>query len=377
MRIDRRVLALLLMALAAVVGLAPAVALAEVPFGSLAALQRRIVTGTITESVPEGRFVVARYDDYGRLSYQVAALKGQRSLDPLIVIIGGSAVRECITDDDELRRVVAKRSDVRIRVVTLACAMQRLPSTLAIIDNLPRGSGIVVLGVRHTNFVGTFADADAQLNGIPILLTSKALHDFMAGEYACDPPDSMTVGLQKYLDWYARSRGVPAFQGGETTYMRHRYDARGHLSLTTKQAMVPRFVQNFGTAPNGAFFTYFNFNAGLLRECVRLAHKKGYQVLLMEDPLDTAAVGTAYDTYEQMYLPACQEIARQNDAHYVDINQQAGLLDTDFYDLSHLLASGRAKWTPKLTDSLVQILHDHPAAGWRHLSWKDLPGHRR
>ena len=65
--------------------------------------------------------------------------------------------------------------------------MQRLPSTLAILDNLPRGSGVVVIGINHATFVSSQADAESQLSGTPLLLASPALRDVTAATYGQAP----------------------------------------------------------------------------------------------------------------------------------------------------------------------------------------------
>jgi hypothetical protein len=327
----------------------------------MGALRRQVTSGQFTADTKAGSFITARYDDYGWVSWQVAALKYRPPDVPLVVIIGGSAVRECLTEDDELAADIAKRSGTQVRVVTAATMMQRLPSTLAIIDNLPPGRGVVVIGVHHPTFVATQADAEAQLAGTPLLLASPALHEVTRAEFGDAPAANILPGLIHHAGAYEHNRGIPAFTGRDQTYQRHRYDARGALPLTTKQSMVPRFSQGIG-APGGPFYTSFDFNVALLQRCVALARAKGYEVLLMQDPLNTAACGTAYAPYEAKYQPEVQRIVRSQKAHYVDLNKSVALVDGDFFDLFHLLSSGREKWTAALGGSLAGIVRTIPSA---------------
>ena len=325
----------------------------------MGALRRQVTSGEFTADVQPGGFITVRYDDYGWVSWQIAALKYKPPTIPLVLIVGGSAVRECLTEDDELAADIAQRCGTQVKVVTAATMMQRLPSTLAIIDNLPPGSGVVVIGVHHPTFVATQADAEAQLTGTPLLLTSGALREVTVAEFGDAPTVNILSGLQHYVDAYERKRGSAPFTGREFTYLRHRYDSRGALPLTTKQTMAPRFSQGSG-APGGPFDTYLDFNVALLQRCVAVARAKGYEVLLMQDPLDTTAAGATFAPYVARYQPEVQGIARTQKAHYADLNKSAGLVDGDFFDLFHLLGSGRDKWTAKLGESLAEIVHDLP-----------------
>jgi hypothetical protein len=321
-----------------------------------------MVTGTIVDKVDMGRFIVVRYDDFGVVSYRVAALKKHPPTTPLVVILGGSAARECATTDGAMRSAIVRRWGGRVKVVSLASSVQRLASALAIIDNLPdQIGGVVVIAVHELTFAGTAADARGQLTGVTIMATSRALHDFIGNRFGYNPPNNMFEGLRRHLAWYLRVRGVPAFKARRgVAYQRHRYDVRGALPMAAKQAEVLQFRSTVGASPNGPFFTYFGLNKALLTRCVSLAKAKGYQVLLMEDPQDRNAIGHAYDVYKQRYLPVCRQLVARRGAHYLDINAAASLRDTDFYDVSHLLSSGRGKWTPRLIAAIVNILRDHP-----------------
>ena len=358
MEVKSGILACLLAAVIAAQLTTAVTARAGTVYESAGELRRDLVTGNIARSVTAGEFIVARYDDFGWASYQIAALRKASAKTPLVVVVGGSAVRECVIDDEELAAAIKERDGPKARVFTFASAMQRLPSTLAIIDNLPEAThgGVVVIGVHHLSFVATEADARGQLTGTPLVMSSPALRDVVAERFGGKPSTNMLPGLQRFLDWYQSKRGVPAFQGAEQTYKRHRYDERGALATSTKQALVPRFTQTLGASPNGAFFTYFDFNVALLERCVSEAREKGYRVLLMQDPIDGVVVGTSYDAYEKEYRPVVQRIVRQQDARYVDLNPRAALADADFYDLFHLLPSGRAKWTPMLAAAVAPIL---------------------
>ena len=212
--------------------------------------------------------------------------------------------------------------------------------------------------MHHPTFGATQADAEAQLAGKPLLLASPALREVTVDTYGDAPAVNILAGLQHHVHTYESRRGIAAFTGRDQTYRRHRYDDRGALPLATKQSLAPRFSQGIG-APGGPFFTAFDFNVALLRRCVTEARARGYEVLLMQDPLDTTAAGDTFATYQAKYQPQVERIVDSTQAHYVDLNKTAVLVDGDFFDLFHLLGSGRDKWTAKLGASLAEIVGDH------------------
>ena len=331
-----------------------------VPFGSYAALQKKMQSGAIVETVPQGRFIVARYDDWGLVSYRVAEVKRDPSRRPRVFVLGDSSARECFTTDAAMQAALVRRWGGRIKVLTLASSIQRLSGTLAAIDNLPSGrGGVVVIGIHEYTFAGSLADTYAQLRGNPLMMRSRALQALVRARYGGRPLNTMIPGLRRHLAWYAQSRRVPAFRGNPRPYHRHRYDFRVPVTLAANQALVSDFIATTG-APSGTFFQAFALNRALLRRCVSLARAKGYQVLLMEDPEEGAVIGHRWDVYKQRLRSVCRGCVSAYGAHYVDLNKRTSLVPGDFYDAVHLRRPGREKWTGPLTTAILAILRDHP-----------------
>lgn len=344
-----------------------AVTLAVIPFGSLSALHDRVVSGRIVDTVSQGRFLATPRDDGGRISYQIAFIKRHPPSGPTVYLLGGSAVRECIPTCDRLTTAIERRCGVRARVRVMGACEQRLAGTLAIIDDLPPGDGdVVVIGVHHLSFVCGPAEARAQLTGItlsqplsPQLTPSQALHDWVAARQSDDPPETIRAGLLLHLARYRDKRGVPAFRGASIAYRQHQYGQGSVLPAGAKRLSMRRWLRNRG-GPDGPFYRDFDYSAALLAECVRLARAKGYEVLLMDCPQDAGVVRHAFDKYKAEYRPVCTQLVDTQGAHYANLNRTAHLVSGDFFDLYHLVPSGRVKWMPKLADTLAQIFTDHP-----------------
>jgi len=335
-------------------------ALAAVPFGSLGALESRIVTGSIVDRVSQGRFLCGHRDDTGYVSYRVAALRSHAPTGPMVYLVGGSAVRECTVSPSGLGRAIEKRCGVRARVLVLASSEQRLSASLAVVDNLPAAAGgIVVIGLHHSAFASGVGNATEQLHGQQLMIRSPLLRDFLERRTGTDQSAGIIPGIKLHLARYERKRGVPAFRAPWLPYVLHRYTQSDYWTDAFKRTRAPLWLIGRGR-PGGPFFTNFGLNAALLEETVKAARAKGFEVLLMEDSQNASMIGDAFDPYKKMYREVCLRLVAEQGAHYTNINSSAGLVNRDFYDLIHLLPSGRAKWQPRLANSLAQILTDHP-----------------
>jgi hypothetical protein len=345
---------------------APAVAalaaLAAVPFGSLGALQSRIVSGSIVNRVSQGRFLCNHKDDAGYVSYRVAALQRRPPSRPFVYLVGGSAVRECTVSPAGLSAAIEKRCGLHVGVFVLASSEQRFSASLAVIDRLPAAAGgIVVIGLHHSAFASGIDSATRQLHGDELLIRSPLLRAFIERRTGTEQSASLADGLRLFLARYHRKRDVEAFRGPWLSYLLHRYKQSDYWTDAFKRTRAPLWLIGRGR-PNGPFFKNFGLNEALLEEAVTAARAKGFEVLLMEDSQNAGMVGDLFDPYKEMYRAVCDRLVAEQGAHYVNINRSAGLVNRDFYDLIHLLPSGRVKWQPRLANSLAEIFVDHPPA---------------
>lgn len=338
-----------------------ALAAMAIPFGSLGALEQRVLDGRLVTTVSQGRFLISGCDDSDRNSYQIAYLKHNPPGLPMVYVLGGSSVRECFQTPEGLADAVSKRAGRRVGVRKIAGSMQKLAVQLAVIDNLPPAQGgVVVIGVHQIAFICGPGAARAQLNGVGLLAQSPTLQTFTNARLGLDLDNSIQGGLRQYLDRYLEKRGVQAFKAPWIAYCPHRYGPNSVISDAAKRAGITHWLTGNGR-PGGPFFTNFEFSAALLEECVKLARSKGFEVVLMEDPQDISIVGHAFDKYKDMFRPVCRYLRDTYGAYYINLNGKCGLLNRDFRDLFHLIPAGRAKWMPKLADQLGLVFKDHYA----------------
>ena len=79
-------------------------------------------------------------------------------------------------------------------------------------------------------------------------------------------------------------------------------------------------------------------------------------MVLEELPENREIVGDAFDALQGRLPAARRRSRRRKGAFYVDFVDDLGLVNEDFRDLTHLVESGRAKWTEGLAEALCPAI---------------------
>ena len=321
------------------------------------------VTGSFTAHKREPAFLRDSGDDHGHISYRIAALKLHRPQRLPVYVIGDSLVRECLTTPGDLASRIQADSGVTTSVYDFGSSNQPFGESLAIVDNLPKPPGVVVISVSQNRFVWSSSLARNQVRGIRLLMPSTTLWRFILQTFGKAPRNSIAPGVTAYLaDW--RLRNAALLKAGKKPW--HPYEMHrlgGMFSDDEKRELVAKWLTGRGR-PGGAFDTWYDFNGRLLDRAVRRARARGFTVVLMEGSQNLDIVGATWDRYKAVYRPLCQQIAAADGAGYIDPNLTAGLVDADFRDAIHLVVSGRLKWMDALAGLLtpsVQALAPSPS----------------
>lgn len=325
--------------------------------GLLLGLQRTVTSGWFTV-VHEASFVRTPHDDWGDVSWQVGRLKRAPPDKVGIYLMGGSNVRECIQTPASLEKAIAATCGVETAVYDFGSTNQHFGESLAIVDNLPPPPGVVVIGVNQTRFAYSPAEIRVQLKGKELLLRSPALWRFVR-DHGDEGRFDFTIvpGIMSYAASWAEEYQSTIANGHvpHTDYVAHRYTQSDIWTDDMKQAHVDKWNSDKG-APGGAFDTYFDYDAVLLKYMVAQARERGYEVVLLEVPENQVIVGDQFDRFKEKYQPLCSRLADEHGAHYVDFNDRLDLPSSDFRDLTHLVEPGRVKWTQALAEALCPIL---------------------
>jgi hypothetical protein len=321
---------------------------------ALLALESFVGDGGLT-TVSEGRLLRISNDDYVHIAYRVAELRKHPPGVPAIYIFGGSGTMESFVSARSLTAAVRRDSGAKVDVVSLAAHQQSLAQNLVIVDDLPPGPGVVLVGLAPSRFM-TSPAADARLlSGRPLLLRSQRLEQLSKRLFGKHPPlGGELPGFFDYVGAYLRARAADGpFWGARIDYSPHYYPAGAKgASPLAKRLNVDAVMSR----DRALYAQYGNYNFAVLRDLVRLARERGYAVAFYDQPLNTSAAGPDWAGVVPDYRARAEALARHTGATYLHVERGLGLTDADFADLYHLLSSGRAKWQPELARQLAGLV---------------------
>ncbi len=333
----------------------------------LALLQHSFVSGSFT-AIPEDRFVRTAHDDWGAVTYRVGELKQQPPGRPMVYLLGGSNVRECIPSEQSLAAALSAAgagSPPAVGVADLGSMNQNFGESMAVVDNVPvADGGVIVIGVNHSRFAYSPAVCEDEIKGRELVMKSPALNDFARARGRGERIQSILPGILGYFTSYVKQTGGTLGHLGLPShlYLQHKYSQARISTPSVKEKYVHRWLSQQGR-PGGAFDQYFAYNGELLDAMVRLAESRGFQVVLMEVPENKAVVGARFDRYKQVYQPFLRDLAAKDGASYVDFVPSLDLPNDDFFDLTHLVEPGRVKWQGALVEAIAPILHRSAQSG--------------
>jgi len=329
------------------------VAAALLAIAALVGLQWFVSSGAFTV-LPERFMLRIPNDDYVHLSYRVAELRRRPPAGRVVYLFGGSGTMEMVRSPNALATAIRAAGGPRVTVISLAAHNQSIGETLAVIDNLPRGHGLLAIGLSPNRLITAPSADAAQLTGSPLALTSARLAAALAGRASAHHSlPGLLPGVFGFAVSYADQRIITRSPDlSPITYSTHYHTGNGVAALSAKQAGGP--IELARERPLYAANSAYNLS--LLADVVRLGREKGYAVVFFQQPLDLVASGPAWDAYLGSYRAAVAVVARRLGVSDVDVEPVAGLREDDFYDMFHLIDSGRDKWTPPFARGLALAL---------------------
>ena len=247
----------------------------------------------------------ATVGDWDHVLQVVAWLRYRTPQRRVVYLFGGSAARESVASERSWAaqmRAVSGRSAVTY-VVAKRC--QTYVEDTRIVNQLPKGRGVALISVGVTRFTMKHTSASVPRNST-----------------RSRPPGP----------WY-----------------QHHYDWRAMLSAAEKRRLVRVWVRD----RYGVFLSRYPDRLVQLDQLIQACLARGLRPVLLEMPLNLPVIGHAFDDARVTYQKGCLGLAAEYDIEYVRFVSKIGLRGTDFYDLQHLLPSGRSKWQARLARELV------------------------
>jgi len=245
--------------------------------------------------------------DWAHTLQVVANLRAAPPAEPVVVLLGGSAARESTIDDGSWRAQIEAKGGPATAAYNLGSSNRTLAQNVALVKALPEVPTIVYIGVN----LGSFTSAQT---------TAKI---------SLPPPDAT----------------LPP-------YRQHRY-SRSHILTTANKRMLveawradryPVFKRNFATS------------AAVLETLIRVCQARGMKPVLFELPRNTAVIGGKLDAPTTRYRNTCKALGKKYGVPYVSLVAAAGLPNSSFYDLWHLVEPGRKVWQDLLSAKTAALL---------------------
>lgn len=248
-------------------------------------------------------------EDWDRIALALAWMQDNKPTKPVVVLLGGSAARECTVSDKSWRAQIVAKGGPETLAWNMGSHNRTMAQNLAIVKELPKDvPAIVYIGINLGSFTSPSKSATIRLPS-----TSPA-----DGEWDLTQPHQ-----------YSRSK-----------------------ILTTAQKKAALQVWLSKRYP--VFKANFSNNAAILARIIKYCKDAGYTPVLLELPRNSAVIGKALNAPTTKYREKCRQLAADNHVKWVP--QLATLPNADFYDLWHLVEPGRTIWQAKLSVKTAGLL---------------------
>ena len=225
---------------------------------------------------------------------------------PLVLLLGGSCARESTVSDQTWAADVSRRTGLPVVTYNLGSSNQTFEQEEALVEGLPKAPTIVFIALNRGRFTA-----------ITTRTTSIAPPEHPAGTYAQHHYSSALIEPLKLKQHRVRF------------WVRMRY---------------PRFQKHHAA------------DLALLDRLVRVCRARGYHPVLIEMPRNMTVIGRAFDAATAQYQAGADELARRHGIPYVDFVDSAHFVNSDFYDLDHLVEPGRTKFQSRLAGEATKLL---------------------
>ena len=252
-----------------------------------------------------------RGNDYGK-DWQhcvqvVANLRAKHPETPLVVLLGGSAARECTVLDPDWERQIQLRSGYIVDAYNLGSKHRTYAQDLAFVKLLPAGvPTIVYIGVNLGRF--------------------------------CLPAGSASITLPQ--------------PGPLPPYSQHVYSTKRIQSYSQKRYYVSYWL----TARYPEFRANYRSELGMLQKIIRACKRRHLRVALVDLPRDLPAIGSSFDAPVSRFHAGCAGLAHTWNIPWLHFNAAAHYRDSDFFDIFHLVGPGRVKFQSILSDKTIRLL---------------------
>jgi hypothetical protein len=256
--------------------------------------------------------------DWRHCSQILADLQAAPPADkPLVILLGGSAARECTVSDTDWQSQVASRAALTGKFAA------------------PMDVTIYNLGSKHRTFALDLAMVQRLPKDVPtILYIGINLGEFCAGR------SNTTFTL-------------PPAVAQPPSYNQHIYSI---LKRVQSLAAKRRYVKYWMQLRWPDFQAQSASNLATLEALLKACRGTQLHPVLLDLPRDMPAIGRAFDTPIDLYHLRCARLARRYGVPWVNFIAAARFVNGDFFDIFHTVEPGRLKYQKLLSDTTITLL---------------------
>jgi hypothetical protein len=267
---------------------------------------------------PQARAV----DDWAHVWEVVQFVRAQPPAGPVFYYLGDSIARESTVGD------AAWTAQLQSRAQSAGRRADVVAFTLAAHNQ--------TFGMDETVVAGLPSPAEGQPE--PIVLIGVGISRFI-GPPAPLPPARVEPPAEGEL---------PVL----SPWVQHHYDGRRLLSTSRKRELVSRWMERRWPA----FRANRAANLVSIERTILACRAAGLRPVLVDLPLDLAAIGRGLDKPRSSYRSGCKALARQHGVGYISLQPGLSMPDKGFWDLHHLVRRGYTRWQSRLSDALVRLI---------------------
>jgi len=310
----------------------------------LMAVEVFVRTGLFT-IIPEGYLLTRSSDQFTHLNYKLHSLRKSKSHRKSVYFLGGSALREAL-DEKVLNEKMGKTYDIH----NLGSMQQSFGLSIAMLDQLPKGPGLVVIGTNIKRFTFSPTRFFEHLESNYYMIRSPSLVNFARENKIQFEPDFFFFpGVMNYFKFYVwnNKETLLKWKWPHYTFDPFLY----HSKSPMKEKIQKEKSKKIKATYQAQFARFYDLNRKALTFLVELARKKGYEVALMDLPINPS-IESIFNDITKIYRERIRTLSDSLSVPYLDFVWEMNFENEEFYDPFHLLEPGREKFQKALLTQL-------------------------
>ena len=135
-------------------------------------------------------------------------------------------------------------------------------------------------------------------------------------------------------------------------YYQHEYSRTRIQTQATKRSYVTYWMDQRWPE----FLANYRSELAALQKIISVCKNRHLRVALLDLPRDLSAIGSTFDAPVSTFHGGCSTLARRWDIPWLHFVGSCDFVDTDFFNIFHLVEPGRVKFQGILSDETIRLL---------------------